>query len=30
MSHGGGDPVKVIKAALYANFVIAIVKFIAA
>lgn len=30
MSHGGGDPVKVIKAALYANFAIAIVKFIAA
>jgi cation diffusion facilitator family transporter len=30
MSGGGGDPVKVIKAALYANAAIAVVKFIAA
>ena len=30
MAGGGGDPVKVIKAALYANGAIAIVKFIAA
>ena len=30
MAHGGGDPVKVIKAALYANFAIAVIKFIAA
>ncbi len=28
--HGGGDPLKVIKAALYANFAIAVVKFVAA
>jgi cation diffusion facilitator family transporter len=28
--HGGGDPVKVIKAALYANLAIAVCKFIAA
>lgn len=28
--HGGGDPVKVIKAALYANFAIAVIKFVAA
>jgi cation diffusion facilitator family transporter len=28
--HGGGDPVKVIRAALYANLAIAICKFIAA
>jgi cation diffusion facilitator family transporter len=29
-SHGGGDPLKVIKAALYANLAIAICKFVAA
>jgi cation diffusion facilitator family transporter len=28
--HGGGDPIKVIKAALYANLAIACVKFVAA
>ncbi|MEJ7732945.1 MAG: cation diffusion facilitator family transporter [Polyangiaceae bacterium] len=28
--HGGGDPIKVIKAALYANFAIAVIKFVAA
>jgi cation diffusion facilitator family transporter len=28
--HGGGDPVKVIKAALYANLAIAVCKFVAA
>jgi cation diffusion facilitator family transporter len=28
--HGGGDPLKVIKAALYANFAIALCKFVAA
>ncbi|MEO7331839.1 MAG: cation transporter, partial [Minicystis sp.] len=28
--HGGGDPVKVIRAALYANLAIAICKFAAA
>ena len=30
MSHGGGDPIKVIRAALVANLAIAVVKFIAA
>src|SRR5262245_15541967 len=30
MSHTGGDPMKVIRAALFANLAIAIVKFVAA
>ncbi len=30
MSHGGGDPLKVIRAALVANLAIAVVKFVAA
>jgi cation diffusion facilitator family transporter len=30
VSHGGGDPIKVIRAALVANLAIAVVKFIAA
>src|SRR5688572_9071389 len=30
MAGGGGDPIKVIKAALYANAAIAVIKFIAA
>ena len=30
VSHGGGDPLKVIRAALVANLAIAIVKFVAA